>query len=307
MKTKTILIVFAVLLSVHLSPLMAQTPVKQDLMRILEQQPQPPASSKEAFAKVAVNEENGHMTYSAGKIFAATDRQITAIEAEFAAQPKAAPGNVPAGGNAAADRKKMKTMSKEEKMKMAMEMMQTMPGGVQVSETDPPEIRAALDEWQKIYSDTQQEFQRAVVRQQEEAKLADQYQKAHAEVDSWQAAEVAKLPQISSGETSAPDPVMHKAVNHKAADKHIALAEKRLDQQRNRWQASVNQTKARYSVFCKKLAAADYAAGSKNFSTGKILSDAQMLILASIKGQVEQSRKAWVDAAFWQGQKKRIK
>lgn len=307
MKIKTIMIIFAILFSVNLSPLMAQAPVKKDLMKILEQQPQPPASSKEAFAKVTVNEENGNMTYSAAKIFAATDQQISAIEAEFAAQPKAAPGNVPAGSTSASDRKKMKGMSKEEKMKMAMEMMQTMPGGAQASEMDPPDIRAALDEWQKIYNDTSQEFQRAVVKQQEEAKLAEQYQRAHAEVDSWQTAEVAKLPRISSGETSAPDQVMLKAVNHKAADKHIAVADKRLDQLRVRWQTSVDQTKARYSVFYKKLVAANYAAESKNFSTRKILSDAQMMILTSIKGQIEQSRKAWVEAASWQGRKKQIK
>ena len=308
MKTKIIMmIMIAILFSVNLSPLMAQSPVKKDLMKILEQQPQPPASSKEAFSKVTVLEENGNMSYSAAKIFAATDQQISEIEAEFAAQPKAAPGNIPAGNMSASDRKKMKAMSKEEKMKMAMEMMQTMPGGAQVSEMDPPAIRAALDEWQKIYNDTQQEFQRAVVKQQEETKLAEQYKKAHAEVDSWQAAEVARLPRISSGETSAPDQVMLKAVNLKAADKHIAVADKRLEQIRARWQTSVDQTKARYSSFYKKLMAANYSSESKNFSTKKILSDAQMMILSSIKGQIEQSRSAWVESASWQGRKKQLK
>ena len=301
------MIILAILFSVNMSPLMAQSPVKKDLMKILEQQPQPPASSKEAFAKVAVSKENGNMTYSVAKLFAATDQHISEIEAELAAQPKAAPGNIPAGSMSASDRKKMKGMSKEEKMKMAMEMMQTMPGGAPVAEMDPPAIRATLDEWQKIYNDTSPEFQRAVVKQQEEAKLAEQYQKAHAEVDSWQAAEVAKLPRISSGETSAPDQVMLKAVNLKAADKHIAVADKRLEQLRARWQTSVDQTKARYSAFYKKLVAANYATESKNFSTRKILSDAQMMILASIKGQIEQSRSAWVESASWQGRKKEIK
>ena len=307
MKTKTIMVIFAILFSVNLSTLMAQTTVKIDLMKILEQQPQPPATSKEALAKVTVSEENGNMTYSAAIIFASTDGQISQIEAEYAAQPKASPGNIPTGSMSSSDRKKMKGMSKEEKMKMAMEMMQTMPGGAPVAEMEPPAIRAALDEWQKIYNDTQQEFQRAVVKQQEEAKLADQYQKAHAEVDSWQAAEVAKLPRISSGETSAPDQLMLKAVNLKAADKHIAVADKRLEQIRARWQTSVEQTKVRYSAFYKKLVAANYAADSKNFSTRKILSDAQMMILSSIKGQIEQSRSAWVESASWQGRKKQIK
>ena len=188
MKTKTIMIILAILFSVNLTPLMAQTTVKIDLIKILEQQPQPPLTSKEAFAKVIVSEENGNMFYSAAKIFAATDQPISEFEAKYAAQPKASPGNIPTGSMSASDRKKMKGMSKEEKMKIAMEMMQTMPGGATAAEMDPPAIRAALDEWQKIYNDTQQEFQRAVIKQEEEAKFAEQYQKLHAEVDSWQAA-----------------------------------------------------------------------------------------------------------------------
>ena len=62
-----------------------------------------------------------------------------------------------------------------------------------------------------------------------------------------------------------------------------------------------------FSVNLSPLMAANFASESKNFSTKKILSDAQMLILSSIKGQIEQFRKAWVESASWQGRKKQIK
>jgi hypothetical protein len=200
-------------------------------------------------------------------------------------------------------KKKLKNLSKEEKMKLAMEMMNSMSAGRPATETDPAPVRAALDEWQKLSNDTQAEFQRSVAEQHEEVKSASEYEKSHSEIDTWEATEIAKLPQISSGEMSAPDPLKVKAVKLKSSDKHIAAANKRLEQIRSQWRASLDHINARYTAFNNKLVAAKYAADSKNFSSKKILADAQIIILNAIGRQIAQSRNAWEESASWQARR----
>jgi hypothetical protein len=280
-------------------------------MQMLENIPPPPATVKDAFAKVIMNNKYGELKCSAEKLFNPIEQDVKGVEAEFAAQPKPGadsviPGISPENAKKMNDpemKKKMKTMSKEEKMKMAMEMMKSMPPGGPVTEIDSPSVRAAFDEWQKIYNDTQNEFQRSVNEQQEEAALIEEYRKSHSEIDSTETAEIAKLPQISSGEMSAPDPVKVKEVKLKSADRHIAIANKRLKTILPQWRASVDHAKARYTVFYQKLAAANYAVDSKNFSIKKVLADAQLTILVTIGRQIKQSRTAWEESASWQARR----
>jgi len=307
MKTVITLIV----LSTMAFTLSAQVPVKKDLMQMLENIPPPPATVKDAFAKVVINNNYGELRCSAEKLFNPIEQEVKGVEAEFAAQPKPTAGSVipglsPENAKKLDDpemKKKMKTMSKEEKMKMAMEMMKSMPPGGPVTEIDSPSVRAAFDEWQKIYNDTQNEFQRSVNEQQEEAALIEEYRKSHSEVDSSEAADIAKLPQISSGEMSAPDPAKVKEVKLKSADKHIAIADKRLKKILPQWHASVDHAKTKYTVFCQKLAAANYAVDSKNYSTKKVLADAQLTILVTIGRLIKQSRTACEESASWQARR----
>jgi hypothetical protein len=266
--------------------LQAQVPVKKDIMQMLEKYPAPPADAKEAFAKTATTDDYSGSKCSAEKLFRSIEQEVKAVEAEYTTQAKTGsgmPGLSPENSNKMSDpemRKKMKSMSKEEKIKMAMEMMKSSPAGG--AEMDPPPVRAALDEWQKIYNNIQNDFQKSVAEQQEETKLNEEYQKSHDEISNWEQDEIGKLPQISSGEMSAPDPAKVKQVKLKAADKHIALADKRLEKIRSAWRASVDRTKSKYTPFYQKLIAANYATDSKNFGSKKVLSDAQMTILQDI-------------------------
>jgi hypothetical protein len=291
--------------------LSAQIPVKKDLMQMLEKVPPPPTTVKDAYAKITTSSDYAVLTCSAEKLFKSIDQEVKGVEAEFAAQPKADPNSIAPGlsseetkkMNDPEMRKRLKKMSKEEKMKMAMEMMNSIPAGRPATETDPVPVRAALDEWQKLSNDTQDEFQRSVTEQQEEVKSANEYEKSHSEIDAWEAAEIAKLPQISSGEMSAPDPIKVKAVKLKSSDKHIAVANKRLEHIRSQWRASLDHVNARYKTFNKKLVAANYAADSKSFSSKKILADAQIMILNTISRQIGQSRIAWEESASWQARR----
>jgi len=287
--------------------LSAQVPIRKDLMQILEKIPPPPATVKDAFAKVIINNKYGELKCSAEKLFNPIEQEVKGVEEEFAAQPKPSAGSIIPGLSSENAKKmgdsEMKTMSKEEKMKMAMEMMKSMPPDGPVTEIDSPSVQAAFAEWQKIYNDTQNEFQRSVNEQQEEAALIEEYRKSHSEVDSSEAAEIAKLPQVSSGEMSAPDPAKVKEIKLKSADKHIAIADKRLKKTLPQWHTSVDHAKTKYAVFCQTLAAANYAADSKNFSTKKVLADAQITILVTIGRQIKQSRTAWEESASWQARR----
>ncbi|HEY6952560.1 MAG TPA: hypothetical protein VI758_09130 [Bacteroidota bacterium] len=310
MKTLTIVVAFITVVSF----LSAQVPVKKDLMQMFEKIPAPPATAKDAFTKIIAGGGLASPKCSAEKLFSAIEKETKDFEAEYVAQAKAGPGsNAPGMSQENANkmndpemRKKMKKMTKEERMQMAAEMMKSMPTPGTAQAMDPPLIRAALDEWQLIYNDTQNEFQRSAAEQQEELKLVEEYMKSHAAIETWETAEIAKLPQISSGEMSAPDPAKVKQVKLKSAVKHIALADKRLEVIQSRWRASLDRAKTKYGTFHKKLVAADYAVDSKNFSTKKVLSDAQMTILKIVQHHIVLSRESWEESASWQAKRIRI-
>ncbi len=143
MKTVVKLLVLAVIFGTTVASLTAQVPVKQDLIKMLEAVPAPPASSKDAFAKVAVADAEGNFTCSAAKLFAVTDQQLKDFENTYTEQAKAAmganPNGVPAGmpgaGMTEADAKRIQSMTKEQKIAMAMAMAGTMNQPVQM---EPP-------------------------------------------------------------------------------------------------------------------------------------------------------------------------
>lgn len=287
-------------------PLGAQSPVKKDIMSIIDNCARPPATVHEAFMKTVSKGKDGEVTCDPGRLFEPVKLEIKSVEAEYVSQAKNSPPGMQSDEmKKMADpelKKKMKSMTKEEKIKMAMEMMKSAPGAGAM-EADPPQIRDALNEWQKINNGMPEEVERSAAEQREEIRIAEDNHKAHDEIRAWEEHEIRKLPQISSGEMSAPDPLLLKALNLKAADKHIALAEKQLREAGKRWNASAERIKSRYTPFYKKLVAADYASASRNFSARKVLSDAQMLILKDIASQVERSQKAYGEAALWQKHK----
>ena len=294
--------------------LQAQVPVKKDLMQILEKVPPPPSNVREAYAKLICDESSGSLKCSAAKLFRSADAALKDVEDAIKAQPKAGnaplpPGVSPDMARKAQDpemKKKMKGMSKEEKMKVAMEMMGSGSGGMPVIQVDPPAVRSALDEWQKVYAGIQDEFQRSAAEQQEELKQSEADAKAHSEIDGWQDDEIEKLPQISSGEMSAPDPAKVKEVELKAVDQHIAYADKRLRQIQQSWAETLKRTKTRFTPFHQKLVSADYASASKNFSTLKVLADAQLMILNDVTFLVQHSRAAYEDSGQWLALRKKI-
>ncbi len=295
------------------TPLCAQSPVRQDILKILGEIPAPPATPQAAYDQVTVDLAKSPAAISAAKLFAGVEGQFKAAEDAYNAQEPSAAAAVPPGmpqdmARLASDpefRKKMKSMSKEEKARMAMAMAGSAGGAPAVS-PEPPAVQAAFNEWQQVSLDTQAEFERGVKRQQAAVAADEADRKAHDEITEWERAAIKALPQISSGEMSAPDPKAVKEVRLKAADKHLAVAQQRLDAFAKAWPGVRDHVQARYGAFHAKLVACDYAAASTNFSTRKILSDGQMTLMKEIQADAQQVRAEYEAAARWVAHRKAV-
>lgn len=308
--------VFVILLVCAIAtPLFAQSPVKQDILKILGEIPAPPASPQDAFDHVAVDLAKSPAGISADKLFAGVEGQLKAAEAAYNAQEPSAGAAVPPGmpqdmARLASDpefRKKMKSMSKEEKARMAMAMANSASaGGAPAVSPEPPAVQAAMGEWQKLALDTQAEFDRGVQRQQAAVAADEADRKAHDDITAWEHAAIDALPKISSGEMSAPDPKAVKDVRLKAADKHLAVAQQRLTTFAKSWAAARDHVQARYGAFHAKLVACDYAGASPNFSTKKILSDGQMTLMKEIQADAKAVRAEYEGAARWVAHRKAV-
>lgn len=301
-----------IMISVLALSVQAQSPVKKDVLKILGAIPPPPSTTAEAYSRCACDE--GGTPCSAEKVFAAVAAELKEAEDMYKAQEATVRTAVPPGMNPEAARmaqdpemkKKMKSMSKEERMKLALSMMNAGPSGTPAVQPDPPAVQSALTEWQKVSADVLPEFNRGVAAQDALRAAAEADQKAHNEIAQWEEESIAKLPTFSSGEMNYHDPAQVRAVRLKAAERHIALAEKRLTTARKEWPADRDRIQSRYGKFHGALIAADYAQASPNFSSRKILSDAQMTILKEIAVCVHRSRDAYENAAEWVAHKKAI-
>ena len=307
MRVQTVFILLAMLSFT----LPAQVPVRKDLMPLIGQVPPPPASVKDAYGKITISKEYGVIRCNADKLFESVEKDVKGVQDAFKSQEHTAAmsGVSPEAMKKAQDpelQKQMKKMTKEEKMKMAMEMMNSGAYTRPVVVMDPPPIRAALDEWMKIYSGLTTDQQTSVAAMKEEMRIQQEYEKGHSDISDWEKTEIDKLPQISSGEMSAPDPAKVKEVRLKAADRHIAHANKRLEAIRSSWKALVEKTRSKYGVFYQKFVAADYGLDSKNQSTKKTLADAEIMVLTDIGGIISRSRTAYLESAEWMAQRLEI-
>jgi hypothetical protein len=307
------LLTTSVVVAIFTSTLPAQVPVKKDLLLLVGQVPPPPASVRDAYAKTASSQEDLAPRCNADKVFESIDRETGSLEAAFKAQGReaaiATSGMTPDMVKKAQDpelKKRMKKMTKEERMKLAMEMMNSGEVPQPAVMVDSPPIRAALDEWQKVNARFPDEFKSSEPAIQEGMRIQQEYEKGHAEISDRERAEIAALPQISSGEMSAPDPAQLKAVQLRAADRHIAHANLRLGAIRSEWNTRAKATTDRYAAFHEKLVTANYGLDSGNPSTKKILADAQLMILKDIGRLVSQSRAAYEESAQWMARRVEI-
>ena len=215
----------------------AQKPVKTDLIPYFEQVLLPPTLCKDAFDKGICITTNSDVKCDAQTLFSELVEKLDGISKEINSAPAFTSANdqskvadeIKKQGGA----DKIKKMSKEEKMKMAMEMMKNMnTPQTQLESEEVKDTFAKETELNQFMSaQIQEQMSNYKAKADHDKVLADKY----AVIDNWGKTEIAKLPRISSGELAEPDPKEVKRVKLAAADRRIKIADEELKYISGKW------------------------------------------------------------------------
>jgi hypothetical protein len=199
-------------------------------------------------------------------------------------------------------RKKFKSMSREEQMKLAMEMGKKMGvGKTPARESDA--VLAVQEECMRVNGEVGTDIQNAGSIYQRREELSQNRATKHQEIEKWQETETRKLPQISTGEMSAPEPGALHALLVKAMDKHLALENEYLKELQKEWKTTWERYRSLYSPLQERLVAIRHGEDAKNPETRRALLNGQGLMVAGTRDLIAMSRDATVQGAEWWGRK----
>jgi hypothetical protein len=289
-------------------PLMAvcqsQDVVKVNILEIAGKTPTPPADVKDAYSRTTEVKREGDVTphresapfYKPVKDKLETANQQIGKAIELLSKPQM---------DAAKEmdqkemQKKFKSMSKDEQMKMAMDMAKKMGMGPKVMTRESDDVMAATQECltlnQAVATDVQSYQKNYEARQ----KIDLDRDAKHKEVDNWAEQESKKLPQVNYGEMSGPEPKAQYALNIKAMNKHLAVENEYLKTIQKEWKTTWEKYNARYSPLQDKLAKIHYGEDAKNPETKRQLLSGQMQMVSAAAELVGLSSKATEGAAYW--------
>jgi hypothetical protein len=287
-----ILILFIILFS---SVVSAQKPVKTDLIPYFEQVLIPPTLCKDAFDKGKCITTNSEVNCDAQVLFSELREKLDGILKEINSAPAFTSANDQSKvadeikKNGGAD--KIKKMTKEEKMKMAMEMMKNMSTPqTQLESEDVKDTFAKETELNQFMSaQIQEQMSTYKAKADHDKVLADKY----AVIDNWEKTEIAKLPRISSGEMAEPDPKEVKRVKLEAADKRIKIADEELKYISGKWAENKDKFKLHAIPFCQSLAKCKYGDDVNNKSWVNLFGTGQSLVVNLISGLIKESEAAY--------------
>jgi hypothetical protein len=300
-----ILILLIILFSVTVYP---QKPVKTDLIPYFENVLVPPQLCKDAFNKGICLTDNGAVQCDSKKLFDELKTKLDGITKEINSVPaytsmddksKIADEINKKGG---AD--KIKNMSKEEKMKMAMDMMKNM--NVPQTQLESEEVKDTFAKESELNQFTSAQVQELMNNYKIKADHDKQVEDKHTWIDDWERSEIAKLPQISTGEMSEPDPKEVKRVKLEAADKHIKVADEELKYISGKWAELKDNYKQHAIPFCQSLAKSKYGDAAQNKSWVNLFGTGQTLVVNMISDLLIQSANAYNYGARYFAERVRI-
>ena len=289
-------------------PLLAvgQTSVKIDIVALADKLPPPPADAKEAYNRSECPDDPSGASCNCDKFYQVLSDELSNISTKLADATSAEDQPMTdkmKKVDAEAVQKKMATMSQDEKMQYAMELSKQMGMGPKVMSPEPPAVTSAIQECTKVNMAMSGDFQKSGDVLKNRAAMNEDREKKHREIVDWQQAEEQKLPQVSGGEMSAPEPKAYRALMLKSADKHLAVEAAYLKNVRSSWQDDLMAYKGRYSTLQQKLVAIHYGDDAKNSQNRRVLLSAQMLMLTPLKDLLDRSKGATNDASGWYAQK----
>lgn len=281
-----------------------QDVVKVNILEIAGKVPAPPSDVKDAFSRSVEVKEPGDMNarrvvepyYKPVKdrLEAANQQIGKAIETLSRPQMDAAKEM-----DQKEMQKKFKSMSREEQMKMAMEMSKKMGMGSRVIARESNDVMAAQEEGLKITGAVAQDVQTYQANYDARQKLFTDRDAKHDEIQAWEQEEEKKLPQVNTGEMSAPEEHALYALQTKAMNKHLAVENDFLKSIQKEWKKAQEKYDGRFAAFQEKLAKVHYGEDARNPETKRQMLNGQLQMVSGAGELVGLSSKATEEASIW--------
>ncbi len=281
---------------------LSQQPVKVNLLEYFDKVPPPPTTVKEAYEKCGCDTPNRQGDCTADSLFKSLTDYLGKVQLDIATPATGTQGDLMRKMQDPAFQEKMKTMTEDEKMKLAMEIQAENTAMVTgPMKPEPRAVTVALQEMGKLNETNANDLQNLNVRVQAEMQHQQEIEAKHNAVNDWESAEIKKLPIINSGGESEgwPDPKAVYGVKINAFKKHFAIVEAELASTGKSWGEQRTKSKQLFTPYETSLEKIHYGDDAKNKITKTNLSSGQTLMIGSITNLILGSQKAYSDAASW--------
>jgi hypothetical protein len=281
----------------------SQQPVNVNLLTYFDKILPPPSSAKEAYQKCLIRIPGEEDRLAADSIFRPLVDQLEQIQTEISLPPRSPQAEFAEKMKDPEFQKKMEAMSDEEKMKMAMEMNQAMGMTPGPMKREPKSVLKCMEEVGKLSESTAGQMQNLNSNVQKSIQQAQELDRQHTDIDTWEQGEINKLPEQQGGGEAGggPDPKAVYAVRMKAIKKHLAIVEEQLKKTDKEWAEQLSSSKKLFTPYEESLEKTHFGADAKNKMSKTNISTGQTLMIGSITNLIASSQKAYSDAAGWYG------
>jgi len=281
---------------------LCQQPVKINLLEVFDKVPAPPKTVKEAYDKCGCATPNRTGDCTADSLFKGLMDYLAKVQMDISTPSTGTQGDLMRKMQDPAFQEKMKTMSEDEKMKLAMQIQAE--NAAMVSgpmKPEPQAVIAVMIQLGTLNETNGRSMQNLSSEVQAEAKHKQEVEAKQNSVDEWETAEIKKLPIINQGGESGgePDPKAVYSVKMNAFKKHFAIVEEDLARTGKSWEEQRVKSKQLFSPYEQGLEKIHYGDDAKNKMTKTNLSSGQTLMIGSIRNLIGVSQTAYNDAAGW--------
>ena len=281
-----------------------QMPLKTDLLKYYDKLIPPVLSSKEAYQKAKCPEGAGNPCTD-NAMFDDLRSKLNEHVKELTMQSAAGESGMMKQMQDPDFQKKLASMSQEEKMEFAMQMAQQMKPPAPTT-AEPPAVQAVMREAGKINDEVGKEDMKRQEKAEAEIAYRQKIDTEHKSIDAWQEAEIKKLPVVHDLTMDYPDPKGVHRVKLEAIDKHLAVVDRELKAQSDKWSKDVAADKQRYGKFGSELVGIHYGDDAANDVSRNMLALTQRHMLTDLQILLERSNQLWNDAANWYEKKVEI-
>ena len=281
---------------------LSQQPVKVNLLEYFDKVLPPPTTVKEAYDKCGCNVPNRQGECTADSLFKSLMDDLGKLQMDIATPATGTQGDLMRKMQDPAFQEKMKTMSDDEKMKLAMEIQAENTAMVTgPMKPEPQAVTAVFKEVGKLNETNAKDMENLNVAVQADMQHQQEVEAKHNDVTEWERAEISKLPMINQGGEAGggPDPKAVHNVNISAFKKHFAIVEAELARTGKSWGEQRMKSKQLFAPYEQGLERIHYGDDAKNKITKQTLSTGQTLMIGSISNLIGGSQKAYNEAAGW--------